>query len=476
MPKQKICQRAITCISGCLLALNLSAASLNTATTETGSSSFSTAYHAAAKHDPELRAARLDLKAEEQEAPLAFGRLLPNINLKAGYNYEDSENYFTENPTNTEDPRTGGKIHEHYWAVYLDQPLFNWSEIKAYQAVKQGIQAARVRYTRAEQELILRVTETYLKLLSAGRKEYLYQQQLQTTRLQLEQALRQQDLGIGSNITLLEIQAQQDLVKTDLLEVNSQYEDARTQLENMTGETFEIPEQWKKSNRQPLPSSLSNDLEYWTNLVQNNLAFQEVQARIRQAELSPASSRAQHLPTLNLNLNYTDRNSDDYYRTEESFYIGVDFTLPIYQGGRSQASLHQADARMQSEMAKGDLALAQAQQEIKLMFAKVTSLAQRLEALKQSEASTLAYLEAATRGQQLNLRSNIDVLDARSQLLDVQVRYAESLQSYLQADLRLRHAVGTLTHERLNHFDQLFNEAAESAEYTAMAPNLGQSH
>lgn len=142
----------------------------------------------------------------------------------------------------------------------------------------------------------------------------------------------------------------------------------------------------------------------------------------------------------------------------------------------SAASLHQADARMQSEMAKGDLALAQAQQEIKLMFAKVTSLAQRLEALKQSEASTLAYLEAATRGQQLNLRSNIDVLDARSQLLDVQVRYAESLQSYLQADLRLRHAVGTLTHERLNHFDQLFNEAAESAEYTAMAPNLGQSH
>lgn len=465
MPKMqkmpKPLQSALLCIGGCLLVFNLNAADLDAV--DLGTAGFSSAYQAAAQHDPELRAAYLNLKAEQQEGPIAFSRLLPSISFTAGYSYEDSKNYFTENPTNTPDPRSEGKIHEHHWGVNLDQPLFNWGAVKAYQAAQQGTQAAQVRYTRSEQELILRVTETYLKLLFAARQEYLYQQQLQTTRLQMEQARRQQDLGIGNNITLLEIQAKQDLVRTDLLEARSQYEDARTQLENMTGQTFEIPHAWKTSSRQPLPGSFNNDLEYWTNQIKQNLTYQESQARIQQAELNRASRRAEHYPTVNLNLNYSDRESDDQYRVREGFRVGVDLNLPIYQGGRSQASLRQADARMKSEMARGDLALAQAQQEIKLMFARVTSLAQRLEALKQSEASTLAFLEAATRGQQLNLRSNIDILDARSQLLNVQVRYAETLQRYLEADMRLHHAVGNLSHERLNHFDQLFNEAAEQA-------------
>lgn len=453
--------RGLACIGGCLLALSLTT---TLAQASTNNSGFGSAYQAAAMHDPELRAAYLSFRSEEQEAPIAFGRLLPNVNLTTGYSYEDSENYFTENPTNTPDPRSEGKIHEHYWTINLDQPLFNWSAIKGYQASRQGVQASALRYSRAEQELILRVTDVYLKLLFAGRQEYLYQQQLETVRLQLEQALRQRDLGVGNNITLLEMQAKQDLVRTDLLEARSQYEDARTQLENMTGQTIEIPEQWKKSSQQPLPTAISSNLDEWISQVQDNLTYQEAHARIQQAELTHASRRAEHYPTVNLNLNYTDRESDDQYRTRVGFRVGIDLTLPIYQGGRSQASIRQSDARMQVEMARGDLALAQAQQEIKLMFGRVTSLAQRLEALKQSEVSTRSFLDAATRGVELNLRSKIDVLDARSQLLNVQVRYAEALQRYLEADMRLHHAVGKLTHERLNHFDQLFNEAAERRE------------
>lgn len=423
---------------------------------------FSSAYQAAARHDPELRTAYLNFKAEQQEAPLAFGRLLPSISLNAGYSYEDSENHFTENPSITPDPRSDGKIHENHWGINLDQPLFNLGIWRNYQAAQHGVTAATYRYTEAERELMLRVTSTYLQLLFAARQEYLYQQQLHTIQLQIDQAQRQQDLGIGDRITQLEILAQQDLVRADLLEARSRYSDARTLLENMTGKAFEAPSAWRQAEHQPLPDTNIGTEEEWTKLTLSNLSYQQAQSRVNQAARTVDARRAEHYPTVNLNLSYINRDSDDIYRTREGYRLGIDLNLPIYHGGRTQAALRQADARMQAEHARSDQALAEALQQVRLNYSRLTSLSQRLEALHQSEASTRSFLAAAQRGQQLNLRSRIDVLDAQNRLLDVQLRYAEALKNYLEADLQLHHAVGHLTTERLKYFDALFNQAAET--------------
>lgn len=425
---------------------------------------FYQALNAAMSHDPELRAAWKTRVAEREESNQARSSLLPRIELSAGYSYEDSENFFTENPNPaTEDPREDGKIHEHYWSISLDQPLFNWSALQDWRAAVQGDEASEWRYTQSERQLILRVTETYLDLLFSARQEYLYRQQLETQQLQISQARRQQDLGIGDRITLLEIQAQQDLTRTDLLEARSNYADARTRLENMTGQLIDIPENWRIAEHQPQPLALESSEEDWLALSLKNFTYREIQARVRQAELTRSSRFAQHYPTVNFNLTYMDRDSDDQYRTRESWRAGIDLRLPLYNGGGTQAAFRQADAQLQAESARSDQSLAEARQQIRLAYNRVTSLAQRLEALRKSESSTRSFLEAATRGMDLNLRSKIDVLDARSQLLDVQLRYAQTLQNYLQADMELHHAAGQLTPQRLHYYDQLFNEAAQRA-------------
>lgn len=456
---RKIKTLSTSCALLCSVALMVSPVQAETYSAESG---FSSAYEAAFRHDPELRAAYLNYRAEVEEAPLAFGRLLPNVSLNAGYSYEDSENFFTQNPSNTDDPRADGKIHEHHWGVTLDQPLFNMGAWRSYQAAQQGVAASSLRYSQAERELILRVTDAYLRLLFAARQEFLYQKQLETIELQIDQAQRQQDLGVGDRITLLEIRAQQDLVRADLLEARSRYADARTLLENMTGQMLDVPSEWQRAEHQPLPRTRFLSEEEWMSRALGNLSYQEAQARVRQAQRMRDARRADHYPTVNLNLSYIDRDSDDDYRTRESYRVGVDLNLPLFQGGRSQAGLRQADARMQAEMARSDQSLAQASQQVRLNYNRVTSLSQRLAALRQSEMSTRNFLEAAIRGQELNLRSKIDVLDARSQLLNVQLRYAEALQSYLEADMQLHHAVGGLTPERLRYYDALFSRLIDA--------------
>ena len=444
--------------SGCLLA----APPLVAADTE--EANFYQALNAAIQHDPELRAAWKTRLAEQEEANRARAGLLPRVEFSAGYSYEDSESIFTDSPAFADDPRSDGKLHEHYWSLSLDQPLFNWSAVQDWRAAVQGDEAAGWRYTQSERQLILRVTETYLELLFSARQEYLYRQQLETQELQISQARRQQDLGIGDRITLLEIQSQQDLTRTDLLEARSNYADARTRLENMTGQLIDIPENWRIAEHQPQPLALESSEEDWLELSLKNFTYRETQARVRQAELTRSSRFAQHYPTVNFNLTYMDRDSDDEYRTRESWRAGIDLRLPLYNGGGTQAAFRQADAQLQAESARSDQSLAEARQQIRLAYNRATSLAQRLEALRKSESSTRSFLEAATRGMDLNLRSKIDVLDARSQLLDVQLRYAQTLQNYLQADMELHHAAGQLTPERLHYYDQLFNEAARKVE------------
>ena len=429
---------------------NLSRAALVIALASTSwvsASTFTDAYHAALNNDPQLRAEQARLEAEREQIPIARSRLLPSVSLSGGYSYEWVQDLNDE-------------VEEHYWGVSIEQPLFNWPSWKNYQAAKEGETAAYLRLSQQEREVILRVTSYYLDLLFSARQEYLYQQQLENLELQIEQAGREQSLGVGDRITVLQLRAQQDLTRTDILEARSKYADAQTRLFNMTGQMLDIPDDWRLAEHQPQALALVGTEQDWLQRSVNNLAYLEEQARLRQAEVNRAARQGERFPSVNLSVNYIDRQSDNPLRERESYRLGIDFSVPLYQGGRLTAGVRQADAQIAATRAESERVLAQAQQGVRQTYNRVVSLSERMDALRASEASTRNFLEAANRGLELQLSSKLDVLDARNQLLNIQLRYTETLQAYLMADLELHYSVGALSERRLAEYDTLFEEAA----------------
>ena len=68
----------------------------------------------------------------------------------------------------------------------------------------------------------------------------------------------------------------------------------------------------------------------------------------------------------------------------------------------------------------------------------------QLQALQRSTESASLFLAAAQRGEGLGLRDLVDVLDARSSLYDLRIRYVESVCAYLRDRAHLDAAIGGL--------------------------------
>lgn len=426
--------------------------------------SFSAALEAALANDPEIRSAYLTFTADKEEVNIAKANLLPTVSLTAGHRYEDSDNIYTDPDSDyysVDLPRSSGKLNDSYWQVNLRQPVVDFARYYDYKGSKSYVDAASYRYQRAEQDLIYRLSERYLAVLLNAQQVHLNEQKLSSLEANLEQVERELSLGVGDQLNVLEVKARRDLARSDLLQAESELSDAKTLLQNMIAQDVTIPESWVANGHQVEYNLPLGDEATWLEKVNQNAVMLETAAKAKEAEIAVASRKAGHYPTVNFNLSYQDRHSEDDQRAREDFIVGLELSLPIYQGGRTEASIRQASARLNAEYAGADFTRSQVTQRVKLAYSRMSSLSERLAALVESRQSGQGYLDAAIRGQALNLRSQVEVLDARTRLVDVQLNFADTLNQYLLANLTLHLETGLLNREMLTEYDKLFEQAAQ---------------
>lgn len=423
---------------------------------------FEQVLEAAMNHDSEYRAARYTLEGERQEISMARSQLLPSLSFGAGYNYEDTDNIYTDkdntNYYKEDDVRSSGKIHDNYWRFNIRQPIFDRSRNHDLSRAKSQVTAAEHRYQQVKQRLVFRVADVWLNLLYAQMKVHYSLETLQSLDLRQEQAQRQDQLGVGDQLELLDISARRDLAQADLLAAQSELSEKLLEIQLMSGRKLLPPTHWVTTAHRLEVTQQPQDIEAWNEQAIGNHTYQEQLARVAMAESTRLAKRAGHYPTLNLDLDYTKRSSDDEFRDREGFTASLNLNLELYGGGRTSSALRQAQARLNAEQAQADKAVLDAQQMIAVAWAKQQNLYQRLQALKNSMLSAEGYQQAATRGETLGLRSQVDVVEANARLFQARERHAEALVAYLLSDLRLHLETGQLEPSKLQEYDQLFNQ------------------
>jgi len=423
---------------------------------------FAETFKAAVDHDPQFKRAYWTHQSELEESELGFSALLPDVRLSASYQYEDSDNIYTD-PEGLYEPgeaRSSGKLVDSYFRVTLRQPLYNAAAYEAYKRSKVTVEASGYRYQRSEQELIYRVTERYLQVLLSAQQVFLNQQKLDALELKMDQAQRARELGVGDQLQVLHVKSNRDLARSDLLQAKSQLNDAQTLLNNLTGTEVNLPADWVESSDTISPDFLAGTEEDWLQNVINNFSVKDAQARIIQERHNLASSKGEHKPTLNFSLSYLDRESEDEFRSRKDAIAAIELSVPLYSGGGTQASVRKARAKLKASEAEYGYVVAEKEQQIKLSYNRMISFKDRLLALAESRESSKGFLEAAERELSLNVSDQANVLDARTQLVDTRLQIAQTLNDYLLSDLILRLEAGQLNQNRLRDYDQLFNSAS----------------
>jgi outer membrane protein len=93
----------------------------------------------------------------------------------------------------------------------------------------------------------------------------------------------------------------------------------------------------------------------------------------------------------------------------------------------------------------------------------VTSGIAQVKALEQSVVSNQSALESTQLGQEVGVRTSVDVLNARQQLYTAKRDLSQARYNFVMSRLKLKAAVGSLTEEDLALINQWLGEAAAPA-------------
>lgn len=410
-------------------------------------------FEQALRHDAGLSQQRYQLEGTRQDIPKAQAGLLPQVEASASYNYQESENYYTDNPSY--DPandrvnpdyeaRYQGRTKDTVWQVQLTQPLFSVERWRQVDKAEAQVEAGELKLAVGERDLALKVAEAYLNAFLASRKLGLLESKRESLKAQSRQAQRSYDLGVGDRINVLEAQSRLDQAIADQVKAENELSNALSDLQRLTGRLPDFGAPTLGDLNQADVDATWDDTDTWLERAKTNLQVQLARAQRRAAQVDTGVRSAGHYPELNLNVSYSDRASNDPFRESQDTSASLQLSVPIYQGGYTFADVRQGELTAKASQAAVTNELNLARQEARKRLRSLRGGVRQLEALQQSIQSSRLFLEAAEKGEQLGLRDLVDVLDARANLYDLRIQFVEGVCQYLLDDLNLQAAVGDL--------------------------------
>lgn len=429
-------------------------------------------YELATTRDPQfLEAAELRTAALEAK-PQARGALLPQ--LFAGGEIEtretDGSGTFLQvvdpNPGPGLDPQIGilsvdQRVSADTWRAQagLRQTVFRWDQWQRLGRADAVIARAEASYRAAQQDLMQRASQRYFDVLAAAETLRAAEATLEAFTQQLAQAERRFKAGVVTVIDVEEARSARDAAAANVIAAKRSLAVAGELLTELTGDLH--PELERPGDELPVADGERRGEQAWVDMaVEQNLAVVVARFGVDIAGRDLRIAQSGHLPTLDLyatagtfdesatetvtnrTANLSTRGPADSDGTE--YVVGLQLTVPIFTGGVTRSRVREQVALQRAARQRLDGSLRAAERATRDAYLSVMAEEARVDALRQSVASSRSALRATERGAEVGNRTNVDVLDARRRVFEAERDYARARYDYMTNLVRLRQAAGTL--------------------------------
>jgi outer membrane protein len=401
-------------------------------------------YEAARGFDATYLSARLQYEANLFRADQAKAGLLPQVGLGAAASWAQREINGGQSTTSNSQSAT----------LSASQPLYRpVNKLNNDQALL-SVDVAKATLTLAEQDLIVRTTQSYFDVLASTDTLAFVRAQKTAVAEQLAAAKRNFEVGTTTVTDSREAQASFDLVVAQEIAAENNLRVKQLTLDQLVGRMGVAP----KPLVAPvvLPPLLPADPQAWVALNdETHPTILQATRGLEIAQLETRKAEAGHQPTVDLVAQYQVARAPSNTSLAQNSVrsnnasIGVQFNLPLFAGFSIQNRVKETlslenKARTDLDAAKRGVDLA-----TRSAFLGVLSGQGQVKALEAAEASSQSALDANRLGYQVGVRINIDVLNAQSQLFQTKRDLAQARYNVLLGGLRLKQASGKLVPEDL---------------------------
>ena len=413
------------------------------------SSVFAETFNAALKRaydtNPELNAEREILNISEQEYNISKGSYLPNVTL-SGSKSEESTDKLTD--------RTGAdttitEVDPTVKTITITQTLVDFGRGAELSKSKIGVNLAKIKLFKKEQEIIYKSIQAYTGLISANEKlkinksnVNLLDRQVETDRIRLERG----------NISLSDVaQSESSLAgaQAKLIQAENDFLTSKLNYENVIG-NLNDPELLDKSSilEVTLPEELNSVIQI---SKKNNPDLIIAQLEYEQSKKDTASARSDLAPSATLSFDRSQ--SDDLsatYDEREKDVLKATVTWPFFSGGKNYANLNknkslelQKNLLLKNMSKKNQTDVASAWSNYQSNKSLLNSVRAQVNAAEIANEGIVAEYNSGSK------RTTLEVIQSNSLLLDAQISLADSERNYTLSQFYLLRSMGLLNSEYL---------------------------
>ena len=407
--------------------------------------SFNTALLKAFKNNSELNAERENINISEQELKISQGNYLPTVTLSGSKSTEDTNKLTKQSggdaTINDVDPITK--------SISISQTLIDFGRGAELSKNKIGLEIAKAKLLKKEQDILYKTTEAYTGLILANEKLNINKDNVELLSRQVETDQIRAERG---QITLSDVsQSESSLAEAQarLIQAENELLTSKLNYENIVG-TLNNPKSLDKKsiNKYPLPESVNSAIEL---SKKNNPDLIIAQLEYEQAQKDKIIAKSDLAPTANLSLerSYVDDFSATYDEREKDT-LKATVTWPFYSGGKNLASLNKSS----SLETRSRLILDSVTKQNQTNVASAWSSYQSNKSLLNSVQAQVRAAEIANEGISAEYnsgagRTTLEVIQSNSLLLNAQISLANSQRNFILSKFNLLKSVGLLNSEYL---------------------------
>jgi len=350
--------------------------------------------------------------------------------------------------------------------ISATQPLYRPANLATYRQSQKALDAAQASLVQAEQDLIIRASQSYFDVLGAQDSLTFVKAQKVAVGEQLASAKRNFEVGTATITDTREAQARFDLVTAQEIAADNDLRVKKMALEILVGKSGIQPQNFRAQVQ--LPPVPEGSVDSWVETsAQNHPGIQQARTNFEVAKLETLKAQAGHQPTVDLTLGYNSQKNINGTATANLAggtnqvnlaSLGINLNMPIFAGFATQNRIRETVAL--EEKARLDLESVQRQvaQATRTAYFGLQSGIGQATALQAAESSSQLALEANQLGYDVGVRINIDVLNSQSQLFQTKRDLAKARYDVLLGRLKLSQAAGVLKLEDLQKTNDLLQK------------------
>ncbi len=396
-------------------------------------------------HNSTLNAQRAATRASDEQLPQALSGYRPTVNLTADAGFAGSStDTFAAGVGSIS---RGASSNPYGYGISISQNLFTgFRTVNGVKAAKSAIYASRQTLANAEQNTLLNAATAYAAVVFNRELVQLRRRNISFLSEQSRSSQARLDVGEGTRTDVAQSDARLALGRAQLFAAEAQLASAEGQYFQLVGR---MPDNLSKPTgpKRLYPNSLQRAMELGASRHPAVLATQHL---VDFALFNVKVSEGAFLPTVTLNGSANRRfNTGDNRTDTDSAQATVNLNVPLYQGGRASSVVRQNKQNLSQRRIEVDEARDRVRAEIVTAWTSLQSARANASANNvQVEAANLA-LRGVTAERDVGQRTQLDVLDAQSQVLLAQELLLQSEQLEVTAGYRLVAGIGSLNSREL---------------------------